>query len=61
MKTLTAFCSEELLRGVDDSKLPWALGLENLGRAIEGLTPEQRLGLRKVEVVVVPPRRRPSG
>lgn len=52
--TLTVYCSEELVRGCDDSRAIWGMAVERLGEALDGLTPTQRRRLGKVQIVVVP-------
>lgn len=57
-RRLGVFLSRPLVREVVDSRIPWSMALEDLGRAIEALTPEQRRQLTGVEINVVegPPR-----
>lgn len=57
-RRLGVFLSRPLVRQIEDSRVPWAMALEDLGRSIEGLSPEERRQLTGVEINVVegPPR-----
>lgn len=51
---LTKFVSEELVIGVEDSREPWRMALDELATIIDTLSPSQRRELRTVEVRALP-------